>query len=70
MGTRAMVLRRKGRSYECYYRYSDGYPTSLGAELIEALRLPFNSKWEDVAERCRLKNENRLIDKPEDAFLK
>jgi len=70
MGTRAMVLKEIGRSYECFYRHTDGYPSGLGAELIEALRSPFIRSWDDLVECCRLEKENRIVAKPEDAFLK
>jgi len=55
MGTRAMVLRQVGinGSYQCYYRHLDGYPTGLGAELVEALRSPFVKDW-SVASKTRV----------------
>ena len=70
MTTRAMVLRRNGASYECYYRHCDGYPTGLGAQLIEALRSPFCKTWQDIVKQCELQPENKFVRKPEDAFLK
>ena len=70
MATRAMVLRRNGASYECYYRHCDGYPTGLGAQLIEALRSPFCKTWQDIVKQCELQPENKVVRKPEDAFLK
>jgi len=68
MGTRAVVLRRVGRRYECYYHHSDGSPSGLGARLIEALRSPLFKSWEDVMGFCGLDRMDRVVEKPEDVY--
>jgi len=75
VGTRAMVLRKFGEDgagalYRCYYRHLDGYPSGLGAMLIEALRSSFVRSWDQLVEYCNLKDENVVVGRPEDAFLR
>jgi len=67
-----MVLKQIGMNgpYECYYRHTDGYPSGLRSDLIEALRSPFVKDWEGLVKECRLQDEKRTVTKPEDAFLK
>ena len=71
-----MVLFKTGPNgnYILYYRHTDGYPTGMGVDLIDAIRTTetrdFYQAVKEIAEKCALQDEKRSIDKPEDAFLK
>lgn len=76
MSTRAMVVFQSSMNgvYHCYYRHCDGNPAELGTELINAIKSletrEFFAAVKEVAEKCKLQDEERHIEKPEDAFLK
>lgn len=69
MGTRAMIALQRFPNgiYELYYRHMDGYPTGLGAELIEAMKE--TPDIDQVLKKVDSAGSNRGVTDPKDAFL-
>ena len=70
MSTRAMIAVQYNWNgpFALHYRHCDGYPTGLGMELVEGLKL--HQDIDALLEQVGAEQLNRLVSEPKDAFLK
>ena len=70
MSTRAMIAVQHSQNgpFALYYRHSDGYPTGLGIELMEGLRL--GKGIDELMQLVGAEWTGRLVEEPQEAFPK